>query len=247
VRDTATGQERILGQSLTIFLPPLSWSPDGAHVLLRATDVTGRLAFHHLDAATGALSSPLGVRSLERPGARWTPDGRQLVFADQRGLVAIDRDTGREQVQVPLASTGLDRILKVAVAPDGHTVAFSGPLPDSNLTSLRVAGASGTVVELATSAPGERLVVQCWSPDGQQVIFTRWRPGQRATPHALWIARRDGRGVRSLDFSIAGWTQANGVSMHPDGTAIAYTVGDVSWDVSRLVNFLTPDQRSPRF
>jgi len=35
--------------------------------------------------------------------------------------------------------------------------------------------------------------------------------------------------------------------MHPDGTAIAYTVGDVSWDVSRLVNVLTPDWRSIRF
>lgn len=148
---------------------------------------------------------------------------------------------------MPLAEIGLDRILKFAVAPDGHTVAYSGPLPDSDLTSLRVAGVSGPAVALATSSPGEQLVVQCWSPDGQQVLFTRWRPGQSATPHALWIARRDGREVRSLDFSIASWTQANGVSMHPDGTAIAYTLGDVSWDVSRLVNFLTPDQRSPRF
>lgn len=79
------------------------------------------------------------------------------------------------------------------------------------------------------------------------MLFTRWSPAAGAAPHALWLARGDGHGARSLDFSIAGWTQANGVSIHPDGSSIAFTAGDVSWEVSRLVNFLAPRQGAPRF
>jgi Tol biopolymer transport system component len=246
VRDSATGAERVMAEALTLFLPPLSWSPDGTQVLLRGTDATQQQAHHHVAVGTGIVSPPL-ADGRPLPSARWAEDGRHVLLLDPRGVVAIDRVTGQEQVRLPRAASGLAHIQRFFVSPDGRAIAVSGSLPDVETTSLRIADAAGRLVELVRSARGERLVAQCWTPDGQQVLFTRWSMEAGAAPHALWMARRDGGAVRSLDFSIAGWTQANGVSMHPDGASIAFTAGDVSWEVSRLVNVLAPRQGAPRF
>lgn len=247
VRDTATGDERIVGESLGFVLPPLSWSSDGTQVLIRGVDGTNRASLHHVDVTSGRITSPLGSHPSPMGRGRWVGAGRELFALGPGGIVAVDGRTGSERLVLGHADSGLQQVLRFAVTADGREIAYSGALPGSDRTSLRVLDASGAIVELVRSAPGERLVVQCWSPDAPQVLFTRWTAGPTATPHALWMARRDGREVRSLDFAIAGWTQANGVTVHPDGTAIAYTAGDVSWELSRLVNFLTPPTGSPRF
>ncbi|MGH2428969.1 MAG: TolB family protein [Candidatus Limnocylindria bacterium] len=55
---------------------PISWSPDGATLLLEAWD--GGLTI--LDAATGEEETTIDVGGSYTQGARWSPDGERLAF-----------------------------------------------------------------------------------------------------------------------------------------------------------------------
>lgn len=246
VRDMTSGASREYGQQLGLFLPNLSWSPDGTRLLVRGTDARNQTGLHVIELASGQVRAAL-PGTITPPGPYgWSRDGRQVqVAAGERGVLAIDLTTGAMTERLAATDAGVRAVLRAAESTKGDALAFSGRLTDGT-SVLRVSEPAGRITELARGEPGESLVVQAWSPDDRHVLFTRVQRS-RAEPHALWQASRDGRERVSLGHAIAGWTQANPVSLRPDGQALAYTSGDASFELSRLVHFLSPPADPRRF
>lgn len=247
VRDMTSGASREYGQQLGLFLPTLSWSPDGTRLLVRGTDAHNRAGLHVIELAGGQVRAAL-PGTITPPGPYgWSRDGRHVYVASaERGVLATDLTTGAMTERLTATDAGVRAVLRAVESTKGDALAFSGTLADGT-SVLRVMESSGRRTELARGEPGESLAVQAWTADDRHVLFTRLKRTV-AEPHALWQASRDGRERVSLGYAIAGWTQANPVSLRPDGRALAFTTGDVSFEVSRLVHFLSmPPPPARRF
>jgi TolB protein len=74
---------------------------------------------------------------------------------------------------------------------------------------LYVVNADGTGLRRLTDG-----IDPAWSPDGKQVVFTRYRD-----PRGVWVINADGSGARLL-FA---WSEARWPSWSPDGSQILFT------------------------
>jgi Tol biopolymer transport system component len=115
-------------------------------------------------------SDPRNV--VDMPGTerfpRWSPDGAQLLFTNDRG--------GDEELYVTDAEGGHHRQLThnevgdsaPAWSPDGERVAFSrGPVDERDLWLI---DADGGHEQLLLAQPGDEWM-PTWSPDGTRIVF----------------------------------------------------------------------------
>ena len=110
----------------------------------------------------------------------WTPDGRMLVydepeqyrvFAQYSDLRAVDVARGRVR-----RLTHGARAKDPDVAPDGHHVVFVRQLVGrSELAAVALDGKD--LRDLTRSEPGVQWSGPRWSPKGDRVVASRWRPG----------------------------------------------------------------------
>jgi Tol biopolymer transport system component len=241
VRDLITGDERQLANDLNFFLTAPKWRPDGSEILLNATDARGRTSYYRVNVTTGSVVPT--VSGAGRAYA-WADDGSAVLNVSREGsLSRFDLTSGRTGIVLTADDGGVTSIDKFGESPLGGVIAYSGiargsgRAPGTGWPSVRLWD-GGRVVEVARGLPGERMIFQCWTPDGRAVLFTRFSSEGTGRPHALWIAPVDGGPARATGFEIDGDTWANGVVMHPRGEQIAFTGGGIYGELWRMTRFL---------
>jgi Tol biopolymer transport system component len=178
----------------------LRLSPDGSQVASNPDD----------NVWTTNVGSGLSNRLVKGIGPLWFPDGRQLLYRDETGLLVI-QPGGDTQPRRLL--TFKDRVLvPTSISPDG-TLAVADARPSSAAASLDlfiVSLADGSVRPWLATPAGE--VQGAFSPDGQLMAYTSTQTGREeiyvrpfdlhapATrvsvnggTHPMW--RRDGREI----------------------------------------------------
>jgi Tol biopolymer transport system component len=181
-----------------------SWSPDGEQVLFsrqygstpdrercfrgRCIVIPGesywRLAI--VDPDDGSLTEPPGPQLALAPN--WSPDGEQIVYAGERGLViqSVDGQASYRLTDDPLDTSPV-------WSPDGSQVAFVRRQHDHwELYAVDADGGNLTRLTDTPAQPGGQMassVSPAWSPDGQYIAFYTNRAGQ----WEIWVMKADGR------------------------------------------------------
>jgi Tol biopolymer transport system component len=202
-----------------LYLDDPSWAPDGERVVYSRTvdrDGVGVSTLESVDVTTGQIRVLLGPWTRHASaGARWSPDGRQIVFEllDKVGP-SVDAElsgvtlTLLDQVDGTRPSTeGLtDPELFAATAywsPDGRWIVYSAlPAADADAPELfRINAVSGDPVRLTQVADlGGYAAEPTYSRDGEWIVFSGGRSSDE-----------DGLLLR----------------VHPDGTELGPATGDV--------------------
>jgi len=168
------------------------WSPDGTRLsyvrLAKADEEDFRKSWIWTvrPDGTGAKRLVLGNN------ARWSPDGKRLVFS------APTAHSDGDLFVINADGSGLSRLLSTPRlewpsdwSPNGRKILFTRELPGG--TDVYSMDADGSSVRRLTHARGEDIG-GTWSPDGKRIVFT----SQRFRLAHLFVMRADGRGEHQL-------------------------------------------------
>ena len=226
--DEASSEERVFDWTEARWP---SWSPDGELILFSRQHggtpdrercfrgqcfvIPGqsywRLAV--VDPGDGSLSEPPGPELALAPD--WSPDGEQLVYDGERGLVIQSVD-GKSSY--PLTDNPIDT--SPVWSPDGSQVVFVRRQHDH--WELYVVNADGSNLTRLTDTPARpdgqmaSSASPAWSPDGQYIAFYTDRTGE----WEIWVMKANGS------------AQAPMFDTELDGLVLEYTFGGerlLSW------------------
>jgi hypothetical protein len=115
-------------------------------------------------------------------------------------LAILDTATGKTR-DLPVKQAGISR---VAVSPDGSTIAYAAPVTDPATKAVKadvfVVPAAGGDPRALTDLPAEaNLAVTAlgWSPDSKNVAFVR-SVGDGCGPYAVYTVTKDGQNLKKL-------------------------------------------------
>jgi eukaryotic-like serine/threonine-protein kinase len=164
----------------------LSISPDGSKLL--AAEMAGPTASEGPLWALPVLGgSPVRLGNLVGGNAAWSPDGKQLYYAqgDTLYLAAADGSGSRKVATLPGSLTGLFNAFG-AWSPDGREINLTVADPKTGTTRLWEVSADGS--NLHEMFPGwhedQGECCGVWTPDGKYFVFQS--QGQ------IWAARQAG-------------------------------------------------------
>ena len=197
------------------------------------------------------------TRAADNVHAIWSPDGSTLVFsrffAAKAEIWVMNADGTGSHAITHGGFNGLP-----AYSPDGSLIAFERYISPTD-DGIWVMNPDGTNMRRVTRNPRRSSETECqcdtkphWSPDGEQIVFSRIRTQSRA---ALVIVNLD----RTNLHRITKWkvNAANPV-WSPDGTRIAFNIQCCGFTgfVSHIytirpdgtgIHQLTPDRRGESF
>lgn len=190
----------------------------------------GRIAYLWPSPATGVyhiyLVGPDGKNAAsvnteadpaEYTGPSWSPDGKQIAFASNRGGSAnfdiYVMDIGGTNLRSVVTHPGGD--FAPAWSPDGQKILFQAKRSNDTGWDIFVVNIDGTNERSLIASPSDDQL-PVWSPDGAQIAFQSGGSGGTD----IFIANADGTGIRRV-------TDGNGrvhaaPSWSPDGRRIAF-------------------------
>ena len=209
----AGGEERVVDGPK---LKEAAWSPDGSRLAFttnRGSDEPmticffgfcftlppfsfGQIWMADLEAGGELLSLPLDDQVVHAPS--WSPNGRRIVYAGQRGLAWIDLPAGAGgEWQKGWFEGGSAWDTSPAYSPNGQRIAFMGRV--HNRWEIFVMNADGSGrVRLTRSDPkldpAPSNVAPAWSPDGDHIAFLSNRDGL----WRIYVMNADGSRQRSM-------------------------------------------------
>jgi Tol biopolymer transport system component len=161
----------------------------------------------------------------DQTGVAWSPDGTQLVYAERDPVhpaagthLYMTDATGSapRKIDPGCGSSCFER--GASFSSDGSRLALlraDGSTGTPQVATLNLA--TGEVVELSATA-SVRDERPRWSPDGKQILFSRWDKSGNGS--AVFIVDADGQNLRQLSSSklparLPDWS--------PDGSRIVFT------------------------
>jgi Tol biopolymer transport system component len=199
-----------------------SWSPHGHRIAYWTGFRDGAVGQRDIDTIPAKGGTPVPVTS--DPALDWnpvwSPDGRHLYFASNRGgsmnlwRVAIDEQSGRVLAQPEPLTTPSALAGHLSVSADGRRVVYASLERTAPIQAVPFDPASGTItVTPVTVVGGTRFL--SWvaaSPDGQWLAY--YSIGNQMD---LLLSRSDGTGERELTHDPANDRYP---SWSPDGRQI---------------------------
>lgn len=237
------------------------YSRDGTELVFVDSDGRSHTAIKVLDARTGRVKE--SYDSYGGRGVDFSPDGRYLVYGQGEywrtfyrydDLYVRDRRTGETR----RLTHGL-RAREPAVSPDGTRVAFAtSELGTMNLCVMPFDGGEHRVVYAGQR--GDQIYTPRWSPDGRQLIYSRWRKGGNRDIYLLELATGKQRRLtddRALDIDPSFSADGKRVYFSSDRTGIynIYCLALESGELRQVSNVIdgalsptvAPDERTAHY
>ncbi len=163
-------------EGLNGYLP--RWSPDGSQLVYQlrdgGSDELGDLFVHDVSSGQRTRLTDLELSRADTwsLAARFSPDGRNVIFHVRRGAGAVP-ESGWDVWSVPVTGGEPTLVLRDAMFPeyfpDGEAIAFVEPSPEG--ASLKIADGDGSIRALVeTNSPGG-IVWPAISPDGTRIVY----------------------------------------------------------------------------
>jgi TolB protein len=190
-----------------------AWSPDGSHIAISTgagpIGETGpaRFGIAIVNVDSEEVTQVLDHRNSEGQDrfARWSPDGKRLVFYRVRAKSEEDWIAGTYQTAVFVVNvdgSGLRQLTPWSMlagdpdwSPKGDLIVFSTrplreyPYGRSELYTMRPDG-SGMKALTSYGENGPRATEPRWTPDGKAILYTR--SNQAGTTQQIWVIDRTG-------------------------------------------------------
>jgi Tol biopolymer transport system component len=217
-----------------------SWSSDGRLLISTGKDLklydveTGReqllIGDKQFEAGNGSSGREFVVH--ERAVYYYTiaretgaPDNVRIVR-----LMRADINTGeRRELHHLVTGNAPPRLFRLQVSPDGRSLAFRFPGPDSSADSP---SQSAVLVPLSGGEPRPLPGFAAWTPDSKAVLFEK-------SPGDIWVQPIDGGKMDSTGIRFdASWDEL-GVVVHPDGRRIAMIWRVNTYDVAVIRNLFS--------
>jgi Tol biopolymer transport system component len=144
---------------------PTDWSPDGEIIALTGYGGVPRIL------VTGKDGHNIAAVAYGY-GARWSPDGKQLVFcrSDSVWIANVDGSGAREVVQ------DKSNVLEVAWA-DGHSIAFSSERAKRGKYGIFRVNLDGSGLESFLTDEKIEFYFPVFSPDGKKIVVDSYPHG----------------------------------------------------------------------
>lgn len=229
VRDRRTGDERVFRPDVTFPVRP-RWSPDGRSLVFVANiqkDV------YRLDVASGRFDRI----NQERPGflsgwAEWAGDGGSVYYGVGPAIRRHDLRTHQDVVvytaphEAPIGA--------VRVSHDGRWLAFTHA--GGGAMALHVASPDFAVLKTVLTMSGDYAAdVVDWSADDRELVYFRFRIGDREQVGQLWRVPAAGGEPQNLGLNVRGMQRP---AVSPDGRVVAFNQGQNGWETWMLEHFV---------
>ena len=207
-----------------------AWSPDGSK--LAVVIFPSHDPYDHGDfdsdrvlwvmSADGSHPRRLGSGyNVSEPS--WSPDGSTIAYILDTGtrkeIHTVRPDGSDDRVLYVDDGRGGAEIFSVKYSPDGTKVLFDRGT--ENRLDILMMDADGTDVRTITTSGTDYN--PSWSPDGTQIVFTRWNVGHTSSSD-IFVMDADGGNVRRLTTGGEGQTNMY-PHWSPDGRKIVYLAG----------------------
>ncbi len=190
-----------------------AWSPDGSHIAISTgagpISETGpaRFGIAIVDVDSEEVTQVIDHRNSEGQDrfARWSPDGKRLVFYRVSAESEEDWIAGNYQTAVFVVNvdgSGLRQLTPWNMlagdpdwSPKGDLIVFSTrplreyPYGRSELYTMRPDG-SGMQALTSYGENGPRAIEPRWTPDGKAILYVR--ANQAGTTRQIWVIDRTG-------------------------------------------------------
>jgi Tol biopolymer transport system component len=185
---------------------------------------------------------PLPGTAAYWPDGAWSRDDSMLAYVTDDGIVILRGDRVLRRIPLEYAASG-----GLAWSPDGRRLAYGEGGDYSSLWLVRIK--DGSRVRLAGGGDTSELY-PVWSPDGSKIYYEH---GSFGDHDGLRVIAPDGTGDRKittddwagggfLDFEGKGDRWLDTAKVSPDGTKIAYLLGERgAWKNWSLVGVMNTD------
>jgi serine/threonine protein kinase/dipeptidyl aminopeptidase/acylaminoacyl peptidase len=233
IRSLADGNERILWPNLRGFTEP-RWSPDGRQFVVRGNDTRGRRGPWLLDATTGEVTQRIGG-----PGfvdMAWARDNRSLFVIAQNRVARFDLASG--QMRDIHRDARKRQLAGLAVSPDEQWLAITTIKEKKTFTIEVLSAAGGPPREVFATTRPDVFMLQAWTRDGANLLISRGQDHGSDYIRGDWsVWSVPVSGGQPLPLNLTA-PRLRGVKVSPDGSRLAYRVGDPGGEDWIMRNFL---------